>query len=339
MHIKNTGEIFFGLVLLILVSCRPNPVVERDNMTYIPAGIFFMGSENEQARNDERPVHKVKVSAFWMDKTEVTNEQFKEFVDQTGYLTTAEIDPDWGELRLSLPEGTPKPHDSLLLASSLTFRPTDGPVDLNQYGRWWKWTPKASWRHPSGPGSSIENIMNHPVVHISWFDANAYAKWAGKRLPTEAEWEWAARGRLSNNIYPWGNEPVNQGKAKTNSWDGEFPYLNTERDHFFYTAPVASYEPNGYGLYDMAGNVWEWCSDWYRHDYYQNLGSKLVSNPQGPETSFDPNMPYIDQKILRGGSFLCNDTYCSGYRVTARMKSSPDTGLQHTGFRLVKDIE
>lgn len=336
---KNMNEIAFSLIVLILISCKPNSVIERENMMYIPAGTFFMGSENEQSRKDEQPVHKVKVSAFWMDKTEVTNAQFKEFVDQTGYLTTAEIAPNWEELKLSLPEGTPKPHDSLLVASSLTFKPSKGPVDLNQFGQWWKWTPKASWRHPSGPESSIEELMNHPVVHISWFDANAYAKWAGKRLPTEAEWEWAGKGGLSKSIYPWGNEAVNQGEAKTNSWDGEFPYFNTERDRFFYTAPVASYEPNGYGLYDMAGNVWEWCSDWYQYDYYKSHKSKLVRNPQGPEASYDPNMPYTDQKILRGGSFLCNDTYCSGYRVSARMKSSPDTGLQHTGFRLVKDIE
>jgi formylglycine-generating enzyme required for sulfatase activity len=187
-------------------------------------------------------------------------------------------------------------------------------------------------------GSSIENKMNHPVVHISWYDAKAYAAWAGKRLPTEAEWEWAASGGV-NKKYPWGDEPVTSGEPKANAWEGSFPYKNTLKDQFFYTAPVASFEPNPFGLYDMAGNVWEWCSDWYDYTYYESFKNKRADNPQGPESPYDPYQPYLRQKVMRGGSFLCNDAYCSGYRVASRMKSSPDTGLQHTGFRLVRSIE
>tara|TARA_A100001011_G_scaffold366627_1_gene419329 strand:+ start:1027 stop:2067 length:1041 start_codon:yes stop_codon:yes gene_type:complete len=307
-------------------------------MVWIPKGNFMMGSEGPQARPDEAPVHRVNVDGFWIDKTEVTNAQFDAFVKATGYETTAEKPVDWEEMKKQLPPGTPKPHDSLLQASSLTFKATNGPVDLNNYAAWWEWKPKASWRNPRGKGSSIEGKENHPVVHVSWDDANAYAQWAGKRLPTEAEWEWAARGGLKEKKYPWGDEEINSGKAKANSWEGSFPYYNINKDLFFYSAPVKSFEANGYGLYDMAGNVWEWCSDWYHYDYYKTLAGKTSVNPRGPENSYDPNNPYIAQKIIRGGSFLCNDTYCSGYRVASKMKSSPDTGSEHTGFRCVKDI-
>jgi len=307
-------------------------------MVWIPEGTFNMGSEGPQSRPDEAPVHAVKVDGFWIDKTEVTNAQFSEFVAATGYVTTAEKPVDWEEMKKQLPPGTPKPHDSLLQASSLTFKPTQGPVDLNNYGEWWEWKPKASWRQPRGKGSSIEGKEDHPVVHVSWDDANAYAKWAGKRLPTEAEWEWAARGGLKDKKYPWGDEDISQGKAKANSWEGSFPYDNLNKDLFFYSAPVKSFEANGYGLYDMAGNVWEWCSDWYHYDYYKTLEGKTTTNPQGPTESYDPYNPYISQRIIRGGSFLCNDTYCSGYRVASKMKSSPDTGSQHTGFRCVKEL-
>ncbi len=330
-------------VLIFFISCKQENkefiIIEKDNMIWIPGGSYERGSHHYMAREDEKPIHKVTVSGFWMDKTEVTNAQFKEFVDQTGYLTTAEVAPNWEELKQSLPKDTPKPHDSLFQPASLTFKPTKGAVDLNQFNQWWHWTPKASWRKPNGVNSSIENKMNHPVVHISWYDANAFAQWTSKRLPTEAEWEWAAKGGTQDDIYPWGNESVDSGEPKTNSWDGQFPYLNTQRDQFFFTAPVMSYQPNGYGLYDIAGNVWEWCSDWYSYDYYLEFSKQKAINPKGPKASYDPTMPYVEQRVLRGGSFLCNDTYCSGYRISARMKSSPDTGLQHTGFRLVKDAE
>ncbi len=307
-----------------------------EGMVLIPAGEFYMGADNDQALEDEYPKHKVKLDAFYMDITEVTNAQFKKFVDATGYITMAERKPDWEALKNSLPPGADKPHDSLLVAASLVFKQTDGPVDLNDFNQWWIWEVGANWKHPQGLGSSIAGKENYPVVHISWDDAMAYCKWAGKRLPTEAEWEYAARGGLINNIYPWGNEPVNSGKTKTNSWGGSFPYFNDKKDGFVKTAPVKSFAPNGYGLYDMAGNVWEWCYDLYDTNYYKTAHNIMLTNPQGPAKSNDPQDPYAEKRVMRGGSFLCNDTYCSGYRVARRMKSSSDTGLEHTGFRCVK---
>ncbi|CAN5430584.1 formylglycine-generating enzyme family protein [soil metagenome] len=308
-------------------------------MVLIKGGIFEMGGDNNQASPDEYPKHKVQVSSFYIDATEVTNAQFKKFADATGYVTTAEKKPDWEELKKSVPPGTPKPADSLLVAASLVFKSSSRPVNLNDYSQWWSWVKGADWKHPEGPASSIKGRENYPVVQVSWDDAMAYCIWAGKRLPTEAEWEFAARGGLSNNIYPWGNEHVNKGAPKANSWEGSFPYLNEKKDGFVKIAPVKSYQPNGYGLYDMAGNVWEWCHDWYNASYYQSLQNTTAVNPPGPEKSYDPQDPYTPKRSLRGGSFLCNDTYCSGYRAARRMKSSPDTGLEHTGFRCVKDAQ
>ena len=308
-------------------------------MKYIPGGTYRMGGDNNQADADEYPKHSVQIDAFWIDETEVTNAQFKKFVDATGYITTAEQKPDWEELKKLLPPGTPKPPDSVLVAASLVFRQSDREVDLRDYNQWWNWVAGANWKHPQGPGSSIKGKENYPVVQVSWFDAMAYCKWAGKRLPTEAEWEFAARGGLINTIYSWGNEHVNAGKPKANSWEGKFPYLNEMKDGYLTAAPVKSYAANGYGLYDMAGNVWEWCSDWYDADYYKTLANTTTLNPKGAGKSMDPEDPYTPKRSLRGGSFLCNDSYCSGYRVARRMKSSPDTGLEHTGFRCVKEID
>ena len=307
-------------------------------MVFIPGGKFMMGGDNPQSSPDEYPKHPVQVTAFYMDATEVTNAQFQQFVAATGYITTAERKPDWEELKKTLPPGTTKPEESMLVPASLVFKQTKGPVNLNDFNEWWSWVPGADWKHPEGPGSNITGKENYPVTQVSWFDAMAYCKWAGKRLPTEAEWEFAARGGLNDAVYPWGNEHINAGKAKTNSWEGNFPYYNEQKDGFALLAPVQSYASNRYGLYDMAGNVWEWCSDWYAAGYYSTLSAATISsNPKGPEKSFDPEEPYMAKKSLRGGSFLCNDSYCSGYRVARRMKSSPDTGLGHTGFRCVKD--
>jgi len=303
-------------------------------MKKIPAGSYWMGSHDNQGRADEFPVHQVQISSFWMDESEVTNAQFAEFVNATGYLTTAEKAIDWNEMAKQLPAGTAKPADSLLAPSSLVFVPTTGAVNLTDYSQWWEFRRGANWKHPEGPQSTIQGRENHPVVHISWDDASAYARWAGKRLPTEAEWEWACRGGLKDKIYPWGNESVNKSPYKANSFQGKFPYQDEALDGYkSTTAPIKSYPANAYGLYDMAGNVWEWCSDWYRNDSYKK---SLIINPKGPKNSYDPDEPGIAKKVMRGGSFLCNDGYCSSYRCSARMKSSPDSGLQHTGFRCVK---
>ena len=297
-----------------------------------------MGGDNNQAAADEYPKHNVSIPSFYIDETQVTNAQFQKFVDATHYITTAETKPDWEEMKKTLPPGTPEPSAEMMVAASLVFKETKGPVDLNDYSQWWSWVPGADWKHPEGPGSSIQGKENYPVVQVSWFDAIAYCKWAGQRLPTEADYEFAARGGLENNIYPWGNEPVNEGKPKANSWGGKFPYYNDDKDGFVKLAPTKSFMPNGYGLYDMSGNVWEWCNDWYDANYYKTFKNGTAPDPKGPAKSFDPDDPYTPKKSLRGGSFLCNDSYCSGYRNARRMKSSPDTGLEHTGFRCAKNV-
>ncbi len=310
----------------------------HNGMVWIKAGTFMMGGDNSQALEDEYPKHKVTVDGFWMDTTEVTNAQFAEFVKATGYITTAERKPEWNDLKKQLPPNTPKPDDSLLVAASLVFDPPKHPVSLNDYSQWWEWKKGANWRHPHGPGSNIKGKETFPVVHVSWFDAIAYCKWANKRLPTEAEWEWAARGGLKNQVYPWGNEPVDEGKPKANTWQGHFPDLNTVKDKFYYLAPVASFAANGYGLYDMAGNVWEWCADYYKNNYYSTINKpEGVKDPKGPADSYDPDEPYAKKRVIRGGSFLCNDSYCTGYRVARRMKSTEDSGMEHLGFRCVED--
>lgn len=306
------------------------------NMAFIPAGTFMMGGDNNQAKADEMPKHEVTISSFWMDQSEVTNAEFRQFVEATRYVTTAEKKPDWETLKRELPPDTPKPDEKMLVPASLVFTPTDHSVSLDDYSQWWKWIPGANWRHPRGEKSNLNGLDQHPVVHVSWDDANAYCQWTGKRLPTEAEWEWAARGGFADHIYPWGNEPIDTGKIKANTWQGEFPYKNTVKDAFYYTSPVKSFPANPYGLYDMAGNVWEWVSDWYRPDYYHSLSHQKITNPKGPIKSYDPDEPYAAKKVLRGGSFLCNEVYCSGYRVSARMKSTPDTGMEHIGFRCVR---
>jgi formylglycine-generating enzyme required for sulfatase activity len=274
-----------------------------------------------------------------MDEHDVTNTEFAKFVEATGYVTTAEKKPDWEQLKKELPPGTPKPDDSVLVAGSLVFTPTSQPVPLDDLSAWWRWVPGACWRHPEGPGSNIIERGTHPVVQVSWDDAVAYAKWAGKRLPTEAEWEFAARGGLEGKRYPWGDEFRPNGKYMANTWQGLFPVTNTAEDGFVGTSPVKSFPANGYGLYDMAGNVWQWCSDWYRPDYYEQLAKAggLTNNPRGPDTPFDPSEPNEKKRVHRGGSFLCNDQYCSRYIVGTRGKGEVNTGTNHLGFRCVKN--
>ncbi len=309
-------------------------------MVHIPGGQFVMGTDDASMWPAERPAHPVKVKAFWMDATEVTNADFARFVEETGYVTTAETTPSLEEIMKQVPPGTPPPPADVLVPGALVFTPPSHPVELNDESQWWLWVPGASWRHPEGPGSSTAGKENHPVVMVSWYDAQAYAKWAGKRLPTEAEWEFAARGGLSGKPYIWGEELEPQGRIMANIWQGEFPHNNTVNDSYSRTAPVKSFPPNEFGLYDMGGNVWEWCSDWFQVELYRTLDKNTVQdNPQGPEKADNPNHPFQQERVIRGGSFLCHPSYCSSYRPSARLGNTPDTGMSHIGFRLVKDLK
>lgn len=313
--------------------------LKMTDMVFIQGGTFSMGGDTEDASPDELPKHPVEVNSFYMDATPVTNREFRAFVDATGYITTAEQTPDWEEMKKSLPPGSPKPPDETFVPAGLVFVKPAGPVDLDDYGQWWQWVPQADWRHPEGPRSSIEGKDDYPVVQVSWFDAIAYCSWAKRRLPTEAEWEYAARGGLQNQPYPWGDEALDEGMPKANIWEGIFPHFNTQKDGYEGLSPVRTYPPNAYGLYDMAGNVWEWTNDWYDAEYYRNLSDKLSKDPKGSVIDTATLQGKIPEKVVRGGSFLCNAGYCSGYRVSRRMKSSPDTSLSNTGFRTVKDVE
>ncbi len=312
------------------------PGIRPPGMVWVPGGDFLMGSDDPEAPPAEHPAHLVRVGGFWMDTTEVTNAQFRKFAEATGYATTAERPVDWEQLRKELPPGTSKPPDDRLAPGSLVFSPPDHPVSLGDQTAWWRWVAGASWRHPEGPGSSIEGRDDHPVVHVSWDDAHAYAGWAGKRLPTEAEWECAARGGLESRTYAWGGDFQPGGKTLANTWQGHFPETNTRDDGFARTAPVKSFPPNGYALYDMIGNVWEWCADWYRPDAYRSGAPREVAtNPIGPAASFDPSEPYQPKRVSRGGSFLCSPNYCSNYRPGARRGTASDSGMSHLGFRCV----
>ncbi|HEV3085020.1 MAG TPA: formylglycine-generating enzyme family protein [Gemmataceae bacterium] len=332
----------FGATFAIVTWNRrstPAPSDGPPGMVWVPGGEFTMGTDSDLGHPDEKPAHRVRVDGFWMDETDVTNAQFRQFVEATGYLTTAEKPVDVEEILRQSPPGTPPPPKENLAPGSLVFVATREPVTLagpDAHRAWWKWTPGANWRHPEGPGSSIDGKDDHPVVHVSWLDAVAYAQWAGKRLPTEAEWEFAARGGLDAKPYVWGDDRPTETNIHANIWQGDFPYRNTAADGYERTSPVKAFAPNGYGLYDMAGNVWQWCSDWYRIDLYrQRAGQPVTVNPTGPEKSFDPRQPYSPLRAQRGGSFLCNDAYCTRYRPSARHGCTPDTGMSHIGFRCV----
>ena len=317
-------------------------------MALVPAGKFLMGSDHQLAQANERPTHPVRLASFWMDVTHVTNDQFARFVAATDYVTTAERKPDWETLRVQLPPGTPRPDDALLLAGAMVFTGTASEVRLDDYGQWWTYMAGADWRHPQGPHSSIEGKGDHPVVQVSHEDAMAYAQWAGKRLPTEAEWEYAARGGLEQATYAWGDQLEKDGQLPANIWDVRkqpFPVVKPRAGGAAGTTAVGSFPANGYGLSDMTGNAWQWVADWYRSDYFQ-LQAKAaqgntLANPRGPTGSFDPldrgapvNAP---KKVIRGGSFLCNEDYCQSYRPSARRGADPFSPMSHLGFRLVKD--
>ena len=321
------------------VASNAAPGKSPDEMVWIPGGTFSIGCLDprgiphggDKPMTDARPIHSVTVDGFWIDATEVTNQQFSKFVEATKYVTVAEIPPR--------PEDFPGAPPENLVAGSIVFTPPDRPVPLSNHLQWWAYVPGANWRHPLGPESTITDKLDYPVVHIAFEDAVAYADWAGKRLPTEAEWEFASRGGLTGNMYPWGEELCPNGKWMANTWQGQFPVQNTAEDGFAGIAPVRQYSPNAYGLFDVSGNVWEWCADWYRPDTYQKQrNNELPSvNPSGPDTSFDPQEPGIEKRIQRGGSFLCTEQYCSRYILGTRGKGEVSSGCNHVGFRCVQD--
>jgi formylglycine-generating enzyme required for sulfatase activity len=324
------------VALVWLIGCsnaaqaqQPRTVPPQD-MIFIRGGEFLMGSADPMF-SDARPVHRVRVNPFWIDATEVTNAQFERFVAATGYRTIAERPLD--------PADFPGVPTSQLLPGSAVFAAPAQGVALDAPLQWWRYAAGANWRHPEGPGSSISDRMEHPVVHIAYDDALAYAAWAGKRLPTEAEWEYAARGGLEGKEFVWGDEFRPRGRFRANTFQGRFPDDNTVEDGYRATAPVRAFAPNGYGLYGVSGNVWEWVADWYSPDYYADLAgrSPLSIDPRGPTEGFDPDEPAVPKRVQKGGSFLCSDDYCARYRPGARGKGEPRSTANHIGFRLVRD--
>jgi len=318
-------------------SSAPGPPPK--GMVWIPGGEFSMGANDPpdmddvgmKATKDARPIHRVYVDGFYMDETDVTNAEYAGFVRATGYVTVAEHKPR--------PEDFPEAAPESLVPGSVVFAPPDHPTPLNDYLQWWTYIAGANWKHPLGPESDIKGKDNYPVVHIAYEDAVAYAKWSGKRLPTEAEWEFAARGGLAGKPFVWGDQFRPNQKWMANTHQGHFPNTDTAEDGYAGISPVAKFPSNPYGLYDMAGDVWQWTNDWYRPDYYQELAaaSAVARNPRGPDSSNDPDEPGQPKKVHRGGSFLCTDQYCSRYIVGTRGKGEVSTGTNHLGFRCVRD--
>jgi formylglycine-generating enzyme len=311
------------------VSTRPAPTPAPEGMVWIPGGTFWMGCD-DCGMPDTQPVHLVSVAGFWMDRTPVTNTQFERFVRATGYVTVAE--------RPLNPADFPGVPTDKLKPGSSVFTHSSKPVRLDDPLQWWKYVPGASWKHPEGPGSTLSGRDEHPVVQIAWEDATAYLKWAGRRLPTEAEYEFAARGGLDRNRYAWGNDLRPNGTWQANVWQGTFPASDTAEDGYQRTSAVTAFPPNGFGLYDMGGNVWQWCADWYRADYYQRVAALAgpASNPDGPRDSLDPDEPGAAKRVVRGGSFLCSDQYCSRFLVGSRGKAEINSGASNLGFRGVR---
>jgi formylglycine-generating enzyme len=332
---KGKGYLFVLAFGLAWNSPAAAQDAQPPGMVWIKGGEFAMGSELPGSRRNEMPVVKANLDGFWMDEHDVTNAEFRKFVEATGYKTTAERPVDWEQIKKQLAPGTAKPPDEALQPGSMVFVPTAGPVDLRGMESWWRWTHGADWRHPEGPASNLDGREDHPVVQVSWDDAVAYAQWAGKRLPTEAEWEFAARGGLEGKRFAWGDEFKPAGKFMANTWTGSFPYKNTQEDGYAGTSPVKAFPPNGYGLYDMGGNVWNWVSDWYRPDTHaQQKVETSCHNPKGPDASYSITHPnQHEERVTKGGSFLCHADYCESYRPSARRGTPPDTGMSHIGFR------
>ena len=360
-----------SLVLMIASGCGPSTSIDpakssaqtssaapvsnpptqgnTERMVRIPGGEFWMGGPPQtsmtaiqesltpgepvcsgllQGFPDAAPAHRVRVDPFWMDTHEVSNRDYARFVEATGYITVAE--------RALNPADFPGADPALLVPGSVVFVAPSEPVALNNPFQWWRYLPGANWRHPEGPQSSLTNRFDYPVVHLAYADAEAYARWSGKRLPTEAEWEFAARGGLDQKGYPWGDDLMPKGHWQANVFQGRFPDSDTAADGFKGCAPTGQFAPNGYELYDMAGNVWEWCSDWYRPDTYHQASLPLTLNPSGPPDSFDPDEPGIPKRVHRGGSVLCSVQYCSRFLIGSRGKGAIDTGSLHVGFRCVR---
>ncbi len=311
------------------VNATPAPGAVPAGMVWVPGGTFWMGCQN-CGMPDAVPTHLVAVDGFWMDRSPVTNAEFERFVSATGYVTVAERPLD--------PRDFPGVPQEQLLAGSSVFSPTNVAVSLDNPLQWWRYTAGANWKRPDGPRSDLRGRSSHPVVHIAFDDAVAYAKWSNKRLPTEAEFEFAARGGLDRNHYPWGNELSPDGKAVANTWQGRFPARDEGGDGYSGTSPVTAFPPNGFGLYDMGGNVWQWCADWYRPDAYAQRVTVdgVVKNPQGPSASLDPQEPGAAKRVLRGGSYLCTDQYCARYLVGSRGKAEVNSGASNLGFRLTR---
>ena len=339
----------FAYLIFFIFGCKKDSnradlksLKAPNGMVWVAGKTFLQGAKatDKFAMAREKPAHRVTVDGFFMDATEVTNKQFKAFIKATKYITVAERAIDWEEMKKQLPQGTPKPHDSILQPGSLLFnKNVSAVVNMDNYYQWWTWKIGANWKHPEGPNSSIEGKDNYPVVHIAYEDALAYCKWANRRLPTEAEWEAAAQGKNTDAIYTWGNNPEILN-VNANTWQGTFPIKNESKDGFELIAEVKSYPPNSIGLYDMLGNVWEITSDLFHVNHYKELDiSKPIINPKGANTSYNPNNPYEKEYVIKGGSFLCHASYCASFRISAKMGVAIDSGSDHTGFRTVATPE
>jgi len=358
MQVKSNRLILaVALATTILISCekpsekitekspaaveetQKQPTENPEGMVWIPGGQFTMGTNEADAYQVERPAVDLTVEGFWMDVHEVTNAEFQAFVDATGYVTLAEKATKWEDLKKQFPPDTPEPDPLYLAPGSMVFTPPSEPVPLQDISLWWTWVPGANWKHPKGPGSDIEGLENHPVVHVAYEDAVAYADWVGKRLPTEIEWEFAGRGGLKGKRFAWGDELSPNGQYLANTFTGTFPHDNSALDGYAGTSPVKSYAPNNYGLYDMIGNVWELTDDWFDALKFARLAGQAPKLDADMNQCYVPGNPYAKERVIKGGSFLCADNYCINYRPSARQGHAIDGGSSNVGFRLVKSPE